>query len=280
MMFLNSFKFSFKDYTRSVRKMTVFDTFYPINVLQKLGSPYIRFAPVTILYGGNGSGKSTLLNIIAEKIGASKRNINDLGPLFKETVDECYGEWKTRPFEIKLIQSDDVFDMQLDKRANNSNINRQKDLLIQEYFEYRNRASSEFYNDYEQMSNKIDANKMTASGYVRTKLRNKNISQQSNGQEALDYWQDMIQENGLYLIDEPENSLSAENQLKLKQYIEESARFFHCQFIIASHSPFFLSINEATIYDLDSENVSVPKKWTELDNMKAYYQLFKENWKE
>ena len=62
-----------------------------------------------------------------------------------------------------------------------------------------------------------------------------------------------------YLLDEPENSLSAENQLKLKQFIEDSARFYNCQFIISTHSPFILSLTDALIYDLDSNPV-VSKK--------------------
>ena len=40
----------------------------------------------------------------------------------------------------------------------------------------------------------------------------------------------------LYLLDEPENSLSAELQLDLLKFIENSARFYNCQFIISTHS--------------------------------------------
>jgi len=37
-----------------------------------------------------------------------------------------------------------------------------------------------------------------------------------------------------------------------------------------------LSIPDAKIYDLDSIPV-IPKKWYELENMKIYYNFFKEN---
>lgn len=43
--------------------------------------------------------------------------------------------------------------------------------------------------------------------------------------------------------------------------------------IIATHSPYFLSIPNAKIYDLDSNPAKV-SKWWELDNMQSYYQLF------
>ncbi len=51
-------------------------------------------------------------------------------------------------------------------------------------------------------------------------------------------------------------------------------RFFHCQFVIATHSPFLLSMRGAKIYDLDEEVVDV-KRWTELGNVRAYYEFFK-----
>ena len=76
--------------------------------------------------------------------------------------------------------------------------------------------------------------------------------------------------------DEPENSLSAENQIKLKKFIEDSTRFYNCQFIISTHSPFLLNLLEAKIYDLDSNPVET-KKWTELNNVKIYHEFFKEH---
>ena len=39
---------------------------------------------------------------------------------------------------------------------------------------------------------------------------------------------------------------------KLKKFIEDSVRFYNCQFIISTHSPFLLSMNDAKVYDLDS----------------------------
>lgn len=51
------------------------------------------------------------------------------------------------------------------------------------------------------------------------------------------------------------------------------------QFIIATHSPFLLSIRGAKIYDLDEDPVYV-KQWTELENVRAYYNFFKLHEKE
>lgn len=103
-----------------------------------------------------------------------------------------------------------------------------------------------------------------------------NVREHSNGESALKYFTEKIEDNGLYLLDEPENSLSPERQLDLKKYIEDAARFFSCQFIIATHSPFLLSIKHAKIYDMEGRNVSV-KKWTELSNVRIYQEFFKEH---
>ena len=101
-----------------------------------------------------------------------------------------------------------------------------------------------------------------------------NVRGYSNGESAFIYFTEKIGEEGLYILDEPENSLSPELQIELIQFIEESARFFNCQFIISTHSPFLLSIKGAKIYDLDENPVDV-KPWTELKNVRIYYDFFK-----
>ncbi len=106
-----------------------------------------------------------------------------------------------------------------------------------------------------------------------------NVREHSNGESAFLYFADKIKENGLYLLDEPENSLSPEKQQELLKFLEDSARFFQCQFIIATHSPFLLSMSGAKIYDLDEDPVDV-KEWTRLGNVLAYYQFFKAHEKE
>lgn len=43
---------------------------------------------------------------------------------------------------------------------------------------------------------------------------------------------------------------------------------------MATHSPFILSLKGGKIYDLDEERVDV-KKWTELRNVRTYYEFFR-----
>ena len=106
-----------------------------------------------------------------------------------------------------------------------------------------------------------------------------NVREQSNGESAFLYFTQKIGENGQYLLDEPENSLSPARQQELAAFMEDSARFFHCQFVIATHSPFVLALREAKIYDLDGDP-AVVRRWTELPAVKAYHAFFKAHAKE
>ena len=102
-----------------------------------------------------------------------------------------------------------------------------------------------------------------------------NIREHSNGETTIKYFYDNLQENGLYLLDEPENSLSPKRQLELAEVIYEHVNHLGCQMIISTHSPFMLAIKGALIYDLDN-NVKV-SKWTELEGVRAYYDFFMEH---
>ena len=132
--------------------------------------------------------------------------------------------------------------------------------------------------DYEQLKKVNLSRSKTQSKFVRNQLMD-NVREYSNGESAFRYFTEKIEEGGLYILDEPENSLSPGRQNELVKFIEDSARFFKCQFIISTHSPFVLAIRGAKIYDLDEDPVDV-KRWTELENVRAYYDFFKLHEKE
>ncbi len=134
------------------------------------------------------------------------------------------------------------------------------------YFQLRSLA------DYEHLKKVNSTRRLTGSEFVRRNLP-KNVPERSNGESAFLYFTNKVEGNRIYLLDEPENSLSAEYQQELLCFIEDSARFYNCQFIIATHSPFILAAKYAKIYDLDSVPVTV-KKWTELANVRRYFDFF------
>lgn len=256
-------------------KRTYLNSLYPFRIFPDKGLETIKFGDVTILYGGNGSGKSTILNIIANKLNCSG-NLGAKNEMYMEYLEDCKYKFTLNQYkEIKIIRSDDIFDYIYSIRNINNRSFNNREALLKEYFDNKNVSIHDF-SDYESLKNEVDAKKKSASSYIKCRAMNKDVKEQSNGESALMYFVSEIKENSLYLLDEPENSMSAAMQLKLTKFLEESARFFHCQFIIATHSPFILGMAGAVIYDLDDTPVKVKKFW-ELENMKLYYDFFKQN---
>lgn len=258
-------------------KRTVYDTYYPFQILSKKQVEQLDFEPITILYGGNGSGKTTVLNIIAEKLELERDSLFNKSNFFTDYLWYCGVELEqTVPSHSRIITSDDVFDYILNVRTLNEGIDLKREELFEEYLDAKySQFQMKSLEDYEQLKKVTDARRKTQSRYVRQELMD-NVIEQSNGESAFRYFTEKIEENGLYLLDEPENSLSPKRQLELMKFIEDSARFFGCQFIISTHSPFLLSLKEAKIYDLDSEPVEV-KKWTQLENVRTFYDFFKQH---
>ena len=110
---------------------------------------------------------------------------------------------------------------------------------------------------------------------TRSALASSSADFMSNGEKALEFFRDHLFEDTLYLLDEPENSMAPAYQQELAKEISSLAYLLHSQFIIATHSPFMLSIENARIYDLDARPVKM-QKWYQLENMQTYYKLFKQ----
>lgn len=255
-----------------ISNQNIHNTTYPFSLFSDKGLESVEFSEITILYGGNGSGKSTLLNVLANKANATKKSRSNPGNIFHRYVEGCSLERNLiNPVEIKIITSDDIFDYLLDLRSINTGVDNRKSFLQQEYLCHN--FSNNDYSDYEELKIKATTRKTSMAKFVRANLANNNVIIESNGETSLGMWQREIKEDAVYILDEPENSLSPKNILKLKKYIEESVRFYNCQFIIATHSPFLLGLENAVIYDLD-EYPAGKKNYDDLENIKIYKEYF------
>ncbi len=283
MVYLSHFEFPDREEEYSFimgLKRTCYETVYPFQILSRHQLRMLDFEPITILYGGNGSGKTTALNVIAEKLGLERDTLYNRSSFFEDYTRLCsYWAEEKIPRHSRIITSDDVFDFMLNLRSLNDGIDRKREDLFDEYLNVKYKHfQMRSLDDYEQLKKVTAARSKTQSKYVREFLP-ENVREHSNGESAFLYFSEQIQENGLYLLDEPENSLSPEKQQELLRFLEDSARFWGCQFVIATHSPFLLSIRGAKIYDMDEEFVDV-KRWTELKNVRAYYDFLKKYEKE
>lgn len=256
---------------------TCYDSYYPFQILSRRNLRMLDFEPVTILYGGNGSGKTTALNVIGETLKLQRDTLYNRSNFFETYCKMCdFETLEPIPKLSRIITSDDVFDFMLNLRSLNEGIDRKREDVFSEYLENKYaRFQMRSLEDYEQLKKVVQARSKTQSRYVRANLMD-NVREHSNGESAFLYFSEKIQENGLYLLDEPENSLSPQRQQELLRFLEDSARFFGCQFVMATHSPFLLSMRGAKIYDLDEDPVDV-KRWTELSNVREYYDFFKKH---
>ena len=292
MIYLESFRLASErdetDYFFDCRKLDMtchnVNNPYPFKIFPFKYLERLDFAPITLLYGGNGSGKSTILNIIAQKLRLTRTSPYSRTPFFEDYLEFCRPELyrdKEPPEESCIITSDDVFDFMLTLRSLNDGVDRGREELFEEW--QRLRRNDEHFqmrslDDYDELKKRTDAWKQTRSDFTARRLAH-NLRGQSNGESAYGYFAEKIRGNALYLLDEPENSLSAERQLELARFIEDSARFYGCQFVISTHSPFLLAMHGAQIYDLDNAPVAL-RSWTELPNPRLYFEFFESHRKD
>ena len=272
MLFLKSFEL--------VDESAIINVPYPYDIFPLKQLERLDFnTSITILYGSNGSGKTTLLNIIAEKLHLQRVTTFNCSNAFEEYVLSCnYSEENPIPSKSMIFTSDNVFNYMLNIRAFNQAVNLNRKKLFDEYQSIRSMRRQDVIN-MKVDSKSFDRN-MAIISNSKSKFVQKNlvqtIQEHSNGETALKYFIERINENALYLLDEPENSLSPKMQTQLSKYIEDSALGCNCQFLIATHSPFFLSMQRSIVYDLDSLPVKT-RKWTELENVKIYRDFFKQH---
>ena len=253
---------------------------YPYRVVYPMMLEHIDFAPITILYGNNGSGKSTLLNVMAQHLGLKKMTLGNDNEYFEGYVKKCSSciDDEGLPEESSFIRSEDIMVKIAKQRKlyaeiknevfSDKEIEKMSDYGISENLYEKALTDPESVNaaDYALLSRLGDFQK------ARLKLDNSEAT--SNGETALEYFKEHLFDESFYLLDEPENSMAPAFQQELARHIELLARL-DTQFVIATHSPFLLAIPNARIYDLDARP-STERAWYELENMKAYYQLFKQ----
>lgn len=249
----------------------------------------LNFEPITILYGGNGSGKSTALNIIAEKLKIKRNSDYNRTAMTDRYValckyqinDDCKNDIpQTRLFAIsKMITSDDVFKTLLGTRDLNKRRLIKKEMLMDDIIAVKtgrverpkevNLLTEQGLEELNRYSN------YKRKSFVQNLVDELGTFQQeySNGETGMSILSKEIEEDGIYLLDEPENSMSCAYQQGLARLIQLSASSYSTQFIIATHAPFLLAIPGAKIYNLDANPVTI-SNWYELENMQKYYQLF------
>lgn len=266
MIYLSSFMLS----NKQVKNPNI----YPYNVFRgKYIEPFV-FSPITVFYGNNGSGKSTLLNIIANRLqlnGKEYATSNSFG-----IVDYC----NAFSNECSYSLGEDDFGFVIKNLPGNSRYIKSEDILYEiKKIQQKQVLSDGMEYDYVQKGMTIqEAKDFLSSKEGRKQEEYIKFAQEkySNGETSMQYFEGYLQPNALYLLDEPEVSLSPSNQVLLANEINKLARLLECQFVIATHSPFMLGTLNAKIYNIDTKEYDVVK-WNELENVQYFYNFFKKH---
>ena len=244
---------------------------YPYNVFVDKIEKSLFFRSNTVLYGNNASGKSTMLNIIANKLqieGYEYATCNKYGitPYFTKFVDEC-----------SYTLGEDEDGRQIGRLPQRNRYIKSEDILyeIKKIQQEQILGDGYIYEHIRRRMNKEQIEPLKNSDKMRKQMEILKFAQEkySNGETTLQMLDDYIESDALYLLDEPEVSLSPANQTLLAEKINEMSRLLGCQFIISTHSPFMLGTLDAKIYNLDSRELEVVK-WTDLENVKYFYDFF------
>lgn len=243
---------------------------YPYHVFRdKYVEPFV-FSPITVFYGSNGCGKSTLLNVIARKLLLPGYEVYAYGEKYMgEFTAECgydlgeneQGYKISVPRTGRYIKSEDIL-FEIKKIQQEEALERGYVYDLTQKGTSREKAEEKYHS-------RIGLNTMTdILQFAQEKY--------SNGETAMQMLQDAMVPDTLLLLDEPEVSLSPQNQIRLAEEMNTLARYCSSQFIIATHSPFLLGTLQAKIYNMDEQEIR-ECRWSELDNVRFFYDFFKKH---
>jgi predicted ATPase len=218
-------------------------------------------SPITLLAGDNGTGKSTLLEALAVKLALPAVGRIDAGrdetlAALRPLARSMKLVFDHRPVNKLFLRSEDFFNFTIGLQKQREEMQKELQRVDQEYAG-RSRLTQSLA-------------RMAYAGSVHAlehSYGNDLLEAASHGESFLRLFQGRLTPGGLYLLDEPEAPLSPLRQLTLYCIIKELAYEQNCQFLIATHSPILLSMEGATVYDLEqSPPKAVP--WEELPGVK------------
>jgi predicted ATPase len=189
---------------------------YPFSLDILKSGPEIGFrSPITCFQGENGSGKSTLLLAIARACGIHVWRHEDSGRIDR-----------------------------------NPHADRLSDYVDVEWASGRVPGSYFGSDSFRDFSRSLEGWAIADPGQLKY-FGGRSLLSLSHGQSLMSYFRARYAIEGLYFLDEPETALSPGSQAELVGIVRTMADAGHAQFIIASHSPFILSMAGADVLGFD-----------------------------
>lgn len=96
---------------------------------------------------------------------------------------------------------------------------------------------------------------------------------QSHGQSTMSYFKSIYRVKGVHFLDEPEAALSPRTQLELLALLTDMSRAGHAQFIVSTHSPILMSLDQAVLYSFDNDVIETTS-YRETSHFMVYKRFF------
>lgn len=225
--------------------------------------------PISVFIGENGTGKSTLLESIAYAIGLptiSSQNIENDGSLKAAKALASYIKlsWGVKSKRGLFFRAEDFLG------------------FVRSIQDVR----AAFDKDMKDWEASLEGSGLTRVRAMVTGQKNalaekygQDLNAYSHGEGFLKIFESRLTQKGVYVLDEPEASLSPIRQLSLISLLTELVKHQQAQVIIATHSPIMMGIPGATIYEIregkiqqvqyeDTEHYQITKAF--LENREAF----------
>ena len=241
--------------------------------------PAIKFAkninlskPITFFIGENGTGKSTLLESVAFRLHLPHLDGSDYAKssfnAAKTLLPYLELKWSIERSVGFFFRAEDFGD----------------------YLNSVNRNDASLHADLDELHDEVPKDivkQIKDSANYQLHHMRKNYGQElesfSHGEAYLHIMNQVINQRGIYLLDEPEAALSPAKQLSLIYFLNQHLHHYMSQFIIATHSPMLMAYPGATIYEItdngmeqtaleDTNHYAVTKSF--LNNPEAYFRHF------
>jgi len=226
---------------------------YPFIPLIKKTNKFEFNSPITVICGGNGTGKSTFIKIISNlmncyKLGEEDKNFNGMHRFFSAVKGISYPKDKFEFSAEVFIEYIKILSAMREEASENL-----------EKIENDQSTSS--------MSKMYGSQPFASTLYSIDSMYRRKLNSVSHGEGFLEFFKSRIHDRGFYVLDEPEDALSYNNQYNLAYNIFDAAENRGCQFIIATHSPVFVFIPNADIYEIREDKLikNIP---SEIENIK------------